>query len=51
MAVTGLIFFKEILIKVACLKIIYDIIDFLEKSDEYFAWINIEFMKIRLSWK
>jgi len=51
MAVTGLIFFKEVFIRVIILKMIYNIIDFSEKSDEYFAWINIEFMKIRLSWK
>lgn len=26
---------------------IYNIIDFSKKSDEYFTWIKIEFMKIR----
>jgi len=51
MAVTGLMFFKEVFIRVIILKMIYNIIGFSEKSDEYFAWINIEFMKIRLSWK
>jgi len=41
MAVTGLIFFKEVLIRAIILKMIYSIIDFSGKIDEYFAWINI----------
>jgi len=46
-------FFKglEVLIKVTHLIIIYSIIDFSEKSDEYFALINIELMKIHRGWK
>jgi len=44
-------YYKEVLIKVTRLKIIYSIIDFSEKSDEYFTLINVGLMKIHRGWK